>query len=594
MSSKNNLVSSFKYYYNYLGIKILLILALGLITGVLDGLGLTMFLPLIQMASGDPSVNSEALGGLSFIVDFFKWVGININLTSVLLVMFFFFLLKGIATFISGYVKIIIEQSFIRKLRFNLIALLNKVSFKYFVQTDVGRVQNTMTGEVGRVVSAFNAYFAAFEQFILVLVYTGFAFFVEPKFALLITLGGLLTSFIYKKVYAATHDQSVLLTKNTHSFQGLIIQHIANFKYLKSTGFHKTFGEKLRKTVLIIQKSNIRIGTLKSILFASREPLLIFVVVLVVLIQTKFLDTPLSSILVSLLFFYRSLTYLLGLQNQWNQFIAVSGSMDNMTEFQEELSDKQETEGINHFNHLFKSIQLNDVSLVYGDQEALKDINLTISHKEVIAFVGASGSGKTSLINLITGLIPCDKGTVLVDGIDLNTLNKTSYQKKIGYITQDPVIFNDTVFNNVTLWKPMNQENLDKFHKVCRLANILDFIIALPDKEHTLLGNNGINISGGQRQRISIARELFKDIDILIMDEATSSLDSNSEYLIKENIESLKGAYTMIVVAHRLSTIKTADRIVMLKDGCLKFIGDFETLKRNVPDFARMVELQEL
>ena len=126
------------------------------------------------------------------------------------------------------------------------------------------------------------------------------------------------------------------------------------------------------------------------------------------------------------------------------------------------------------------------------------------------------------------------------------------------------------------------------------MANISDFVAGLPHKEQALLGFSGINLSGGQKQRLSIARELFKDVDILIMDEATSSLDSESEHVIKRNIESLKGSYTLFVVAHRLSTIKTVDRIVLLNDGEIVHVGNFAALKQNVPDFARMVKLQEI
>jgi ABC-type multidrug transport system fused ATPase/permease subunit len=584
--------TSFKYFYTYLGPKIFIMLMLSMLVGIFDGLGLTMFLPLIQMASGDPTVNSEALGGLGFIIDGFKWLGLDLNLYMVLITMLIFFLFKGILSFISGYVKVILEQTFISKIRFNLLRLLNGISYKSFMGYDIGRMQNTMTGEVGRVVGSYNSYFATFEQLVLVVVYMSFAFFVNPGFAILISIGGLITSVIYKHIYSATRDTSAELTKSMHSFQGLIVQHTAHFKYLKATGYLKRFGDKLDHTVLMIQKSNTRIGMLRAFLQASREPLLIFVVVIVIIVQTKFLGAILGSILVSLLFFYRSLTYLLAMQTQWNQFIAVSGSMDNMTSFQHDLEQTQEENGTNAFRGFKNNIEMVNISLNYDKQPALKNINIKINKNEVIAFVGVSGSGKTSLINLLAGLIPPDYGEILIDGEDLSKINKIQYQKKIGYITQDPVIFNDTIFNNVSLWSKKDEENIQKFRKVLKLANIDRFVESLPDKECTVLGYNGVNLSGGQRQRLSIARELFKDIEILIMDEATSSLDSETEYVIKKNIESIKGIYTLFIVAHRLSTIKSVDKIVMLSEGNVEFVGNFDTLKRNVPDFARMVDLQ--
>jgi subfamily B ATP-binding cassette protein MsbA len=158
-------------------------------------------------------------------------------------------------------------------------------------------------------------------------------------------------------------------------------------------------------------------------------------------------------------------------------------------------------------------------------------------------------------------------------------LNLRSFQNRIGYITQEAIVFDDTIFNNITLWDEPNPKNLEKFWNSLKGAAIADFVNELSEKENTRLGNNGVMISGGQKQRMSIARELYKDIDILIMDEATSALDSETEKAIQENIDKLKGKYTIVIVAHRLSTIKNADQIVLMDKGQILEVGDFETLK---------------
>jgi ABC-type multidrug transport system fused ATPase/permease subunit len=167
-------------------------------------------------------------------------------------------------------------------------------------------------------------------------------------------------------------------------------------------------------------------------------------------------------------------------------------------------------------------------------------------------------------------------------------------QERTGYITQDPVIFNDSVFNNVTFWDKKTDANLQKYRKAIQQAAILDFIEGLPEKEDSLLGNNGTNLSGGQRQRISIARELYKNVEILILDEATSALDSETERAIQENIDELKGQYTILIVAHRISTIKNADRIVVMNNGEITNIGAFKPLMDSSPYFKKLVELQEV
>jgi subfamily B ATP-binding cassette protein MsbA len=154
------------------------------------------------------------------------------------------------------------------------------------------------------------------------------------------------------------------------------------------------------------------------------------------------------------------------------------------------------------------------------------------------------------------------------------------------------VIFSDTLYNNVTFWDEKTHDNLTKFHDALNKASLNHFFNQLEEKEETLLGQNGILVSGGQKQRISIARELYKNIDLLIMDEATSALDSESEKIIQENIDNLKGKITLVIVAHRLATIKNVDRIILLSNGEIVASDEFKNLVKNSPAFKRMVDLQ--
>ncbi|MBL0356351.1 MAG: ABC transporter ATP-binding protein [Chitinophagaceae bacterium] len=589
-----NYLSNFAYFYQYLRYRVFIVVALSILVGLLDGFGLTMFLPLLQMVNAESTVNPEKLGNLRFIVDGMQATGISLTLTSVLIFLCVFFLLKGFARYCCDAYAVIAQQYFIRKVRLRMLDSLNSVSFKSFITADAGQIQNTMSGEVDRVSRAFLSYFKAFEQLILVAVYMGFAFFVDVKFAVLVSIGGVLTNFIYKKINDRTKEASRTLTSDAHHFQGLIIQHVSNYKYLKATGLLNFFGERLKKGLLNLEKGNRKIGVLGAVISGAREPLLIFVVAAVILVQTKFLGSSLGPILISLLFFYRALSALLVMQTAWNYFLAASGSIENMIKFQQQLDTTRETPGTASINGFVSKFELKEVSLQYGDKTVLKNINLVINKNETVAFVGESGSGKTSLVNLLAGLLPPDAGSMFIDSTNRLQLNVTSFQKKVGYITQDPVIFSDTIFNNITLWAEPTQQNIDRYHHAISKASICDFITTQPQKENTLLGNNGINLSGGQKQRISIARELYKDIDILIMDEATSALDSETEKSIQDNIDALKGQYTILIVAHRLSTIKNADRIVLMSNGQIEQTGTYQHLVENTSLFKRMVSLQEL
>lgn len=426
------------------------------------------------------------------------------------------------------------------------------------------------------------------------MVYISFAFFVDFQFALLVTAGGVLTNFLYKIVYSYTKGASKSFTDESNIYQGSVIQHVANFKYLRATAMIENYTLRLAAIIQKIETSRRKIGVLSGLLEASREPILIIVVAVVILIQVNVLKGSLAPILISLLFFYRALTALTGMQNAWNNFLGVSDSLDNLQNYQKLLIENQERMGEQSFVSLQKDIQLQQVSFSYGDSHILKNISLTIKKNKSIAFVGESGSGKTTLINLICALLLPSIGEIYIDGISLQKLNRPTFQKRIGYITQEPVIFNDSIYNNVTFWAKRTSENEQKCIEALQKASIYQFLKKQPLGLDSILGNNGINLSGGQKQRISIARELFKDIDILIMDEATSALDSETEKFIQENIDALKGQYTILLVAHRLSTIKNADSIVMMDKGSIVEQGSFGYLIERVPRFRKMVELQEI
>lgn len=586
--------TSFTYFYRYLRYKIFIAVGQSILVSVLDGFGIAMFLPLLQMVGDSTVVDPEGMGNLRFLVDGLQQLGIRLTLASVLLFMLIFFVLKGIFTFISGAYQVVLKQFFIRQLRLNMLNALNRMKFKTFVTSDAGRIQNTMSGEVDRVAQGFSHYFQALQQGIMVAVYMGFAFFVDAQFAVLVSIGGALSNFLYRTLYKHTKGASRKLTFDSNIYQGQIIQHVANFKYLRATGLAEYFGDRLKSTITKIEASRRKIGMLFSVLKAAREPLLITVVAAVILVQVNLLTGTLGGVLISLLFFYRALAALTTLQNSWNGFLAVSGSMDNMKDFQEELKKAKSRIGKIQFNQLQEKLKLEKAFFAYEDSIILSDINFEISKNETIAFVGESGGGKTTLMNILAGLMPLDKGSYFIDAMDAKDLNIVTFQKRIGYITQEPVIFNDTIYNNVTLWAEKKERNIQRFYEVLKMASIADFVEILSDKEETELGNNGINLSGGQKQRISIARELYKDIDILIMDEATSALDSETEKLIQENIEALKGKYTILIVAHRLSTIKNADKIVFMNKGRIEAIGTYQDLLSMQSSFKRMVELQEL
>lgn len=561
---------------------------------LLDALGLYMFLPLFQLVNEEGSIDPSAMGKLSIIIESIQDLGISLTMGKIILVMLIFFILKAVVKYFGSIYLIALQQSFIRRIRLQLLNGLNQLNFEKFMIADTGRIQNTLSGEVDRISSAFTTYFGTLRNFLMAGVYLIFAFLINPGFAILVIVFGILSHFLFSLVYNRTRFTSRKLTAENNLFQGRIIQHVAHFKYLRSTGVIDKFSEKVKDSILSIENSRKRLGVLSSIGGAVVEPVVIVILVAVLYIQFNWLGGTLSTALVSLMFFFRAITSSIQLQAQWNTFLGVSGSLENIEDFFDMFQKNKTTDGEISFHKFQHEINIENLFFSYGKTPVLKDINLRISKNETIAFVGESGSGKTTLISLITGLLQPQQGSITIDGMALQEIKAKTFQKRIGYVSQDPVIFEDTLYNNICLWEPDNEQNQKHFRESIRKASLEEFINSLEDKENTLLGKNGINLSGGQKQRVSIARELFKEVDILILDEATSSLDSETEKVIQESIDALQGSYTILIVAHRLSTIKNADRIVFMDKGKIIDIDSFENLMEKQQRFKRMVELQEL
>jgi subfamily B ATP-binding cassette protein MsbA len=234
------------------------------------------------------------------------------------------------------------------------------------------------------------------------------------------------------------------------------------------------------------------------------------------------------------------------------------------------------------------SIRFRNVSFRYPGTEpwVLKDINLEIRHGEVIAIVGQSGVGKSTLVDLIPRFHSPTEGVITIDDIDLNDIELESLRNLIGIVSQDVILFNDSVKENIAFGKKGASD--DEIFEAAKLAYADEFIRELPDQYDTIIGERGLTLSGGQRQRIAIARAILKNPPIMILDEATSSLDSVSEAIVQKALEKLMKGRTTIVIAHRLSTIKNADRIVILEDGKIMDVGKHEELMSRNDSYIKL------
>ncbi len=569
----------------------LVVILLSIVVGLLDSLGLTMFLPLLQLADGKGAVD---LGNLNFITNALNSWGIVLTLNKALLFLIIIFLIKGTVVYGANVYKILTLQVLTKKIRMNIVDLFPMFSYNQFVKTDIGKIQNIFLGEIARLATTYTNYVTMIQGMVMIIVYMFFSFMVDWQFALLVCVGGLFSNLIFSRINKLTKEKSKNISQVGNDFSNILIQYVNNFKYLKATAKILDYRSKVEKSIDHVQYELLQMGILNSRVSAFREPLLICIVVLVIFAQITFFKANMSAIMISLLFFYRALTSVVAVQSNYNNALSNQGAIDNIQGFLVELKKHKEKVGKKTFEGLNKNIEIKELVFKYGDIVILNNINLIISKNETIAFVGESGSGKTTLINIIIKLLNVNSGEILIDNVNINEYNQFTYQKRIGYISQEATIFNDTIFNNVTFWAEPTQENIKRFYEAIQMASISAFVQSLELKQETLLGNNGVNLSGGQRQRISIARELYKEVDILILDEATSALDSETESEIQENIDQLKGKFTVLIIAHRLATIKNADTIYLMDKGTISGQGNFDELTANSEKFKRMVELQEI
>lgn len=584
----------FNLFYKYLSTRIFKLLFLSFFVGLFDGFGIALFIPLIQSSMEGINNYSESFGNFSFIFSFFERIGFEINIYFILYLMIFLFFFKGILKFLDTYYKTLLQSLFVKKLRYKLVNSLGDIKFFNFLSLDSGEIQNTLSGEVYKVTASFISFFNSIQSVVLLLVYFGLAFFANWQFAILVSFGGWLSNFLFKRIFYYTELASKNISSSSHKLQSYIIQAVQHFKYLKATAYYNNYKGKLFQSIDEIEVKQKKIGFYNAILQGAREPVILIVIILVVFIHIRFIGGEIVSIAMSLMFFYRALIHVMTVQSSWQGFLSNIGGIyaaENLIKIMDIGKEviEEDHQDIPQFN-----FEINSVSFEYSSfNKTLDNVSLSISDKETVGFVGPSGSGKSTLVNLIVGLIKPNDGEILISGKPLHDYNLLKYREKIGYITQEPVIFNDSVFNNVTFWAEKNIETFNFFQQALQLAHLTDFVASLEFGHDTLLGDNGASLSGGQKQRISIAREIFKKVNLMVFDEATSALDSYTENEIQKNIDNLKGYFTIFIIAHRLSTVKNCDKIVIINEGKISAVGTFDFLLQNNFDFQEMVRYQK-
>ena len=322
------------------------------------------------------------------------------------------------------------------------------------------------------------------------------------------------------------------------------------------------------------------------------EPLIFLMMVFCLIVSVKFLEIPFFTLTVFLAIFLQVLPKLKLIGNYWLIVNEFAPHMARVREYAEGKSLECLPEGIASIGSLQKGVRFENVSFTYPEArgDALSGINVSIEKDTTTALVGSSGSGKTTFVDLFLRLHDPTQGVIYVDDVDLKDVSASEWRSRIGVVEQDPYLFNDTVYNNIRYGNLSADEG--EVRKAAEIAYAHEYITELPEGYRTIIGNRGFKLSGGQKQRLALARALVRSPRILVLDEATSSLDSGFERLIQEAVRNLSGRMTILIVAHRLSTIRNADKILVLESGRIVEEGDHPSLMRMEGRYRKFVELQ--
>ena len=586
-----------KSFENYLGKRIYLIFILTILAGVSDGLGIAMFIPLLEsLDSSNPiGISGNNSENITFIYSLTNFFNLNTSF-EILIFMLIAFLLKGIFSFIALGYGAYFRGTLLKLLKKKLFDNYRQMSFGYYLQKDSGYFINVINEQINRTLLSFHYITQFYSNLFTALAYLVIALLIAIKFGISMLVILCLMFVVFKYINNYIRILSRKYADENGVLSKLLIQTLQSFRYLLGTNQTINVRKNILNSINKLGGFDIRSGVAHAFTQSIREPVAIIFILALMVFQIYFLKEPITPILVSILLFYRAINSILSVQSNLQKMFEVIGSFEKVENEFKNTSQMKERVGSIKIDNLKKSIIFKDVSFKYSTRNtyALRNINLSIGVNETVAFVGGSGAGKSTLVDMILGVHSPQKGEIFIDNVSSSSINLNSFRDSIGYVSQESAMFDDTVLNNITMWKDKNID-FEKLENSTKSANIHSFIDSLPNGYDTIIGDRGLFLSGGQKQRLFIARELYRNPNLLILDEATSALDSKSENEIQESIKLLKGKITIILIAHRLSTIKHCDKIFILEDGKIIEQGGFKNLSNDKNSkLSDLINLQKI
>lgn len=546
--------------------QIIILVVLGFVSGLLEGIGVNALIPMFSFMIGESQEANDFI--TRYIQAFFDLFNITFSLKYLLGFIVVLFILKAIVILIFNYVKIKIDTDFEQTTRNNLFKSTLNAKWPYLLKQKIGYLETVIMTDVLRGSLLLRQISNIIMVTTGIVMYTLVAFNISFTITLVtLALGGVFF-LLFKPVMYRTRVYATRTSEANKEAAHFINENILGMKTIKSVQVaekivnrSKAYFSELKQ----LKTATFMLSTLSSTLL---QPISLIFIVIVFAVAYKMPGFNLASLVAIIYLIQRMFQQIQSLQSNLHQMSESAPYLKNVLEYQHK-ADLEREQSSGNDNFVFnQNLTFNSVGFSYSEnQDVLKGVSFEIKKGEMVGLIGASGSGKTTIVDLLLRLFTCGSGHIDLDGKDINKISLKDWRKNIGYVSQDIFLVNDTIANNIRFFDSSIAQ--DDIIKAAKMANIYEFIKKCPQGFNTEVGERGIMLSAGQRQRIAIARVLAQNPKLLILDEATSALDNESEAKIQEVIEKLHGKITVLVVAHRLSTVMNADKLIALEKGAI-------------------------
>ena len=507
------------------------------------------------------------------------------------------FLLKNIFNYLSMFFITFLRNGVVKNIRNDIYEQIIKLSLSFYSEKKRGDIVARISSDVQELDNSFLSIFELIVKDPLMVLFTLISMFIiSPKLSLFVIIFIPICGFVISVVGKSLRRKSLKVQKEQGQFISLVDETLSGMKILKIFNAENKFFEKFTNSTnrfyrfsnSVLNRKNLASPLSEFLGISSIAGVLWFGGIMV--LKENSLDA--SAFIVYLGLAYNILTPAKSLSRATYKVKKASAAAERIFHIIDNDTIIPEVFKAQTIESFDKKIEIKNVTFSYDNEIVIDDIDLQIPKGKSIALVGQSGSGKSTLANLICRFYDVNAGSIDIDGINIKKIKKESLRNLIGLVTQDSILFNDSIKNNLLIAKPdASNENIIECLKI---ANAWEFVKKLPDGINSNIGDSGNKLSGGQKQRLSIARAVLKNPPILVLDEATSALDSESEKLVQNALDNLMKNKTSVVIAHRLSTIQKADKIIVLEKGKIIESGVHKELMKNDGIYSNLVKMQSI